>query len=287
MKLRIRVLAIIFALACLASRTQAQWTLQATQAEQEIITSHPLEITTNKTSSIIFPALIKNVDKGSKDVLVQRAKEVGNVLQIKAAKENFAETNLTVITADGTLHHFTVNYSKEPVSLTFDMHSMGTGGAAYQSKLIFSTEMTETRMEEYCAAIVSSKRITHFKNESKYKVGLALLGIYIKDNVIFYRMRIRNASNINYDIDFLKFYVRDNARIKRTASQEVEAKAIYRYGDVATVAGKSEAEIVFALEKFTIPDSKHLAVELFEKNGGRHYTLRIKNKAIVKAKLLN
>ncbi len=286
MKLKIGIIALILCAATLIS--QAQWNLQASLAEQEIISTHPLEITMNKTTTIIFPALIKSVDRGSKDVLVQKAKEVGNVLQVKAGKENFSETNLTVITADGTLHHFTVNYVGEPGCLTFDMGEMEVSGGALaqNSKLIFDSDITESQIEDYCSGIVSSKRINHFKKSSKYKVGLSLLGIYIKGNVIFYRMRIANRSNINYDFDFLKFFIRDNARIKRTASQEVEAKAIYKYGDVVTVAARSEKEIVFALEKFTIPDSKHLAVELFEKKGGRHYALRIKNRAIVKAKLL-
>ncbi len=263
---------------------RAQWNLQATQAEQDITTSHPMEITHNKTSSIIFSALIKSVDKGSKDILVQKARDVGNVLQIKAAKEKFEETNLTVITADGVLHHFTVNYVQEPGTLTFDMSVVENAGMP--SKLIFSSDMTETLMEEYAEGIVNSKRITYFKRQGKHKIAFSLLGIYIKGNVIFYRLRIRNGSNIGYDVDFLKFFVRDNAQIKRTASQEVEAKPMFRYGNASTVAGRSETEIVYALEKFTIPDSKHLAIELFEKKGGRHCQLRIKNKAIVKAKLL-
>lgn len=257
---------------------------QPTEDKESITQSYPMVITENKTSSIIFATLIKSVDKGSRDVLAQKAKEVGNVLQLKAAKANFPETNLTVITADGVLHHFTLNYSAEPGYLTFDLSKIEN--SASRSHLIFQSEMTESRMEEYCSGIVASKRVTHFKRQGKFKVSLALLGIYIKDNVMFYRMRIKNMSNINYDIDFLKFYVRDNAKIKRTARQEVEERPIYSYGDVLAVTGKSEAEIVYALEKFTIPESKHLAVELFEKKGGRHFMLKIKNKQIVQAKLL-
>ena len=88
---------------------------------QSTFESHALEITYNKTSSVIFPAVIKSVDKGSRDVLAQKAKGVENVLQLKAARENFPETNLTVITADGTLHQFTVNYSRQPKSLSVDL----------------------------------------------------------------------------------------------------------------------------------------------------------------------
>lgn len=41
---------------------------------------------------------------------------------------------------------------------------------------------------------------------------------------------------------------------------------------------------VYALPKFTIPDDKLLMVELYEKNGGRHQSIRVENADIVNAK---
>ena len=38
------------------------------------------------------------------------------------------------------------------------------------------------------------------------------------------------------------------------------------------------------LEKFTIPDARHLVIELFEENGGRNLELLIKNRMIVNAR---
>jgi len=61
----------------------------------------PLAITTDKTTSLIFPFPIKYVDRGTKDILVQPVKENGNILLVKAATKQFTETNLSVITGDG------------------------------------------------------------------------------------------------------------------------------------------------------------------------------------------
>jgi conjugative transposon TraN protein len=254
---------------------------QPTDRKEEVIQTLPIEVTFNKTTSIIFPAVIKSVDRGSKDILAQKAKGVGNVLQLKAGKDSFPETNLTVITADGTLHHFTVSYSTKPTTQTFDIsHPAGS------TSLIFQTELTESDMENYSKGIVHARRTIRFNAETKYKISFALLGIYIKGDVMFYRFKITNHSHIDYDIDFLKFYVRDKARIKRTAAQEIEIKPIYVFGNNDGVKGGSSNDLVYALQKFTIPESKHLDVELFEKNGGRHFELIIKNKTIVKSHLL-
>ncbi len=260
----------------------ANWARDA--RSQPINEPQKVDITFNKTCSIVFPAVIKSVDRGSRDILAQKAKGVGNVLQLKAGKENFPETNLTVITGDGILHQFTVNYSSQPTALTLDI---GEGSNSKKSiPLIFQTEMTETDMENYSSDIVQSKRSIRFIKEKQYKISLTLLGIYIKDDVMFYRFRITNRSNINYDVDFLKFYVQDKARIKRTASQEIEVKPIYVYGNDKSVKGGTSTDLVYVLTKLTIPESKHFDVEMFEQNGGRHFELEIKNKTIVKARLL-
>lgn len=244
-----------------------------------------IEVTFNKTSSLVFPTVIKSVDRGSRDVLAQKAKGVENVLQLKAARLGFTETNLTVITADGRIHHFTVNYSKEPET---QVVNIGDDESATDNpqKLIFQSMMTESELEKYATQIVNAKRSIRFFRESKHKIGLSLNGIYIRDNIIFYHFRIRNSSNINYDIDFLRFYVQDKAKVKRTASQEVDMKPMYVYGDDQQVAANTVQDIVYALEKFTIPDAKRLHIEVFEKNGGRNLELSIRNKTIVNAKLI-
>jgi conjugative transposon TraN protein len=252
-------------------------------SSQTIVDSCSVILTYNKTSSIIFPSVIKSVDRGSRDVLAQKAKGVDNVLQLKAGRENFPETNLTVITADGILHQFTINYSTQPTSLTVDMSADATERKG--TPTIFKTDMTEVEMEKYATSIASMRKRNIVK-ESEYKMSLALQGIYIKDNIMFYRVRIGNQSNINYSIDFLKFYIRDKVRIKRTASQELAIKPLYIYGNNEEVNGKSHTDLVYVLPKFTIPESKYLNIELFEANGGRHFSLPIKNKDIVNARLL-
>ncbi len=261
----------------------ANWARDA--KSQPINEPQKVEITFNKTCSIVFPTVIKSVDRGSRDILAQKAKGVGNVLQLKAGKENFPETNLTVITGDGILHQFTVNYSSQPAAMTLDI--VEGSNSPKSMALIFQTEMTETDMENYSSGIAQSKRSIRFIKEKQYKISLALLGIYIKDDVMFYRFRITNRSSINYDVDFLKFYVRDKARIKRTASQEIEIKPIYVYGNDKSIKGESSNDLVYALQKFTIPESKHLNVELFEENGGRHFEMIIENKTIVNARQID
>lgn len=115
---------------------------------------------------------------------------------------------------------------------------------------------------------------------------LSLNGIFIHGNVMYYRIRIDNLSDISYTIGQLRFFICDKKKAKRTASQEIEVKPLYIYHDATTINGGTEHTLVVALTKFTIPEKKYLDIQVMEKNGGRHLELHTKNKKVIKAVLI-
>jgi conjugative transposon TraN protein len=238
-----------------------------------------IEVTFNKTSSVVFAANITSVDRGSRDVLAQKAKGVNNILQLKAGRPNFRETNLTVITADGKLHHFFIRYAEQPSTYTIQAH----GQASETPPLLFQSEMTDAELQLNAKQVRSTEVKTRLKHDAKFDMSLSLQGIYIEGNIMFYHLRISNTSNIPYHPDVLRFYVKDKKKAKRTASQEVTEEPIYIYGNSEVINGQSSVDLVYAIPKFTIPDAKLLNIELMERHGGRHLKLEIKNRMIVKA----
>ncbi len=245
--------------------------------------SQYVEVTFNKTSSIVFPSSITSVDRGSRDLLAQKAKGVNNVLQLKAGRTNFKETNLTVITADGKLHHFMVSYAEHPKVFTLRLNESGET-ENNNVPLLFQTELTSAEMQRYAEHILESPPKVLPKRTSHSGMKLSLQGIYIQGNIMFYHLTIANNSNIPFHADVLRFYVKDKQKVKRTASQEVSEVPLYQYGNTNAVEGKSTEDVVIALEKFTIPDAKVLAIEWMEKKGGRHLKLLVRNRTIVHAR---
>lgn len=239
--------------------------------------SSPLEISYQKTTSLIFPASIKSVDRGSKDILVAKAKGVENVLLIKAGRHQFSETNLTVITGDGNLHCFTVHYSTSPETLT---HQILAGIPVILNYDLFNESIIASATKEILARPRSLKRL----NTKKHQVSLSIESIYVEKDVLFYKVRLKNSSNIDYDIDFLRFTIQDRQKLKRTASQEIELKPLFVTPDIdKAITNSEDLMLVFAFQKFTIPDNKLIKMNLHEKNGGRHLNLTLKNKHLMKA----
>ena len=117
---------------------------------------------------------------------------------------------------------------------------------------------------------------------------LGLESIWIGGDILYFRFTLSNEAQIAYDVDFWRFYVVDARQAKRTAIQErdVEILNVYADGTGDRVEARSEVTYVVAMKKFTIPDRKNLVLELFERGGGRHHEIKLKNRHIVTARLI-
>lgn len=227
---------------------------------------------------------IVHIDKGSADVLVQKAKGVENILLIKAAKQYFFQTNLTVVTADNRLYVFMLDYDEACP----DLNVKADYSHAVNEAVLFSSENdNQKRIEQYAALAMSKKKSVGGLNTSRFEMALRVSGIFIHQNVLYFRLVLGNRSKINYDIGQLRFFVRDQRKPKRTASQEIEMLPLFCTSPLAAVPDRSEVVLVYALPKFTIPEKKHLTIQLIEKNGGRHIELDIKNRDLIHLDILS
>ncbi len=225
-----------------------------------------LFITTDKTTSLVFPFAIRHVDRGTQAVLAQQVNESPTILLVKAAEKDFTETNLSVVTEDGSVYSFIVCYKSNP-----------------STWVIYLPENKTKTVSSYANGILDNQKTIKGIKDRMYNMKAFVKGIYIKDNVIYYQLQIENNGPVDYDIDLLRFFIKDKKKSRRTAVQENEQKPLYIAGNISKVKARESSVIVVALDKFTIPDKKYLAVQMMEKNGGRHFLLKINNKKIMQA----
>ena len=223
-------------------------------------------ISTEKTTSLVFPFSILHVDRGTKDILVQQVQEAKNILLVKEGLKDFPETNLSVFTSDESVYTFQVYY--QPVLTTWTYYLPANKKA---------------KMATYASGILDNKRTLKGVRDNSWDIDAAVIGVYIKDDIMYYQLRIINNSPVDYEIEVLRFYIRDKKKSKRTAVQENELKPLQISGNIKQVKAFSRTVAVVALQKFTIPDKKFMGIQIMEKNGGRHLSMKLGNKDILKA----
>ncbi len=261
-----------------------------------MIPPYGLEVTFDKTVHVIFPSPIQYVDLGSNLIVAGKAGTSENVLRVKAAVRDFeTETNMAVITEEGSYYTFNIKYASEPEKLNVEMKDFMHDGIA--------TNRPNNSMEIYLKELGSeSPRIVHLINRSiskndkrlikhigskRFGIQYLLKGIYTHNNLLYLHTSIKNSSNVSFDIDFIRFKIVDKKVAKQTAIQETVIYPLRAYNFVTVVEGNQTENTVFTIDKVTIPNDKYLIIELFEKNGGRNQIFTIKNDDLLRAEEIN
>jgi conjugative transposon TraN protein len=261
-----------------------------------MIPPYALEVTFNKTVHIIFPSAIRYVDLGSSDLLGAKADGAENVLRVKAAVRDFSrESNLAVITEDGAYYTFNVKYADEPAKLSVEMADFIHDGEAVNrpnnSLDIYLKELGQespllVRLIMKSVYKNDKRKIKHIGSK-RFGIQYTLKGLYAHNGLLYFHTQLKNASHVPFSVDYITFKIVDKKVAKRTAIQEQVIYPLRAYNNVQEVGGKTTERMVFTLPKFTIPDDKHLLVELHEKQGGRHQSFFVDNADLVRAKVIN
>jgi conjugative transposon TraN protein len=261
-----------------------------------MIPPYALEITFSKTVHIIFPSTIRYVDLGSRDLLAAKAESAENVLRVKAARQGFqSETNLSVITEDGSYYTFNVKYADEPVKLSVEMadflHGWNVENKPGNEQPVFLSDLGNESpyMIRLIMETIYKNNRTKIKHIGSKNFGIQYLlkGIYSHNELLFFHLLLKNKSTVSFNMDYIVFKIVDKKVAKRTAMQEQVIVPLRSYNQITGVAGNKDERTVFALPKFTIPDDKQLIIELMERDGGRNQTLTVENADLVRAEVID
>lgn len=243
---------------------------------QSVILPIPIKLSTSVTTNLIFHYAIVSVDRGSVDILAQKAKGLDTILQVKARRRNFTKTNLSVVTADGKLNSFEVEYTADPDSLNLYFNDQSvTALRNFQGipALLDKNALTIQEQPEFLHQHVHSEEI-----------NFSLKGIYIDQGYLWFRFSVQNHSMIEYRPEYIKIFLRSKKRSGRTALQEYELRPLFI--SIAPIPGKGGNTMLLAFRQFTVPKHQQLICEMSEKDGGRSQVLPITHKVVLKARAL-
>jgi conjugative transposon TraN protein len=249
------------------------------------ITPYHLEITDQKTTVILFPTSIQSVDRGSAFILAEKVKGSENVLKVKSQNKFLPQSNLSVVTADGQLYSFTVDYNASPAYQAIDLKRQPVQKAP--DVVISPATLNESYLQQQAVNVFSARVFMDHK-EQHHRIALELQGIYAVGDLLYFRFSLSNYSRIGYQLSTLRCYSADKKRSKRTAIQETDMAPVYQSPDLFNdLQGHKQRQFLVAFNRFTIADNKQFHIELMEQNGDRNLSLSLSGKELLKAALIS
>ena len=228
-----------------------------------------LEISDMKTTSLIFPFPIRHIDRGGRNVLVEQVKEKENILLVKAAGNGLPETNLTVVTEDGSVYGFTVHYVPAPANWIIYLPSPAKGS-----------------LEATASGLIDNPPVGKVIRCRKEGMEVQICGVYSNGDYLFVQLRLHNGSPIDYGLEYIRFRMEDKKRSRRTATQEQQLEPLFVKGQPDVVEAFEKRVLVVALPAFLLPEGKRFFIELGERSAARNLRLQLKNKHLLRAQAI-
>lgn len=264
-----------------------------------------IEVGYNKTVVLIFSTPVISDDIGSEDVLVAKEREM---IKLAGAIDRFKETTLFVETEDG-YYSYIIKYSSNPKKLSLfypaTKVTYAKGGGAVSSSNAKTVSVNnpngssggnakelgvdkDNNFYSKCDDIAHRSNSINDLGVLSSKLHLMLSDIYINNDNLFFKVTMKNNSNIDYDIELIRFVIKSKkGKIKQAAVQETILEPVYVYnGEKNEIQGKDGLIKVFCFKKFTFSEEKKLFIELWENGGERILSFNVPSERIINTKKL-
>lgn len=270
-----------------------------------------IEVPFDKRVTLIFPSTITEDVLGSDQV--DPVKKDNKYFITALSQKGFPETSLYIELASGHYYDFIVKFNntiKNAVTV-FTLEeatgkiNMANGSAATVGLPLPAVNLKGKSNKEketiappsgVAQGLYSDAKTVFEKPE--HITDIAVVGrklqfyleeIYIREDKMFFKISMKNLSNVTYDIHSIDFKIQPkHALLKKNATEFQEVKPIFVYNeDKMQIDPKKKLSKVFTFDKFTISDKKKFVVEIWEKGGDRELYFDISGDDLLNAKPLN
>lgn len=236
-------------------------------------------ISRDKTTALFFNSSVKVIGKTPSDFEVKQIEN--GLITLKAINPDFKSVKLNIQDQNtDQVYHIPVQYSYGRAGRRIEV-----GG---NRAIITVIRSPITNYAAIGNQLASGKRSDMVDRKKIGGVKAWVNKLSLANNKVFFRLDIRNRSNLPYDVDFIRFYIRDLKTVARMATHEQEIVPIYsNLNKHTTILKSKEIAKVFGFHRFSLSDDQALNIELYERNGNRHLYLQIKQKDLDDLETIN
>ena len=231
-----------------------------------------LFISTSQVVHLRFASELKYVNLGSRNIVAKIVDGSKDFVAVKA-REAFGEcTSMSCLEASGAMHTFIVAYREHPSRLEIDTRSA-------QSLPSFS----HSNADGGPSASFNFDEISNMKQElyhigtRGYGIDILCENIFVKDDVLFLLISLKNGSAVSYELSAPRFAVLQYEKA-------VFPKQSYGLG---VVQPEDVGKLVFTFDKIALTRGQVFRVYFYEKGGARNFVLTLSAGDVNGARRLN
>lgn len=206
---------------------------------------------------------------------------VSNILRLKPRRIEAsvtAEQGMLTIVCQKYMVQYQLEYAEASAATKSKFISSREGKGLLLPEITIST----AEMRNLSWNLINRPKTKPIKKSSYHGMKMILNRVYSSGDYFFIDVSIQNRSSITFNIDQLRFHIRDKTVLKATNHQQVDLApeyVLYTQDKILQCYRN-----VFVFKKFTFPNEKMLEIELSEKQlSGRKMKLQLDYRQILNA----
>lgn len=193
------------------------------------------------------------------------------------------ESNLLVVTSNGQLYSYILKYKPDLTQLNYFVTEKQSIGNEIPIKEVI--DQKEQKVDSLGRTLAYLKRASDavLKSQTQKVASIRVQDIQLKlfrpvyyGSEVFLKMVVKNASGIDFEIDYLNVYTLNGTDRRQSSFQNLPLKTLFAYGLPKAIKNGETRSFVYVLPKFVLTSSEKLILELRELKGSRTLLLQSK-----------
>ncbi|WP_317173260.1 DUF4138 domain-containing protein [Aestuariibaculum sediminum] len=222
---------------------------------------------------LFFPDYIRQGITGSEDFVFTYNREKKQYFGLLQARPG-NDSNLLAITDDGQVYSYIIRYQDSISKLNYFVPKSESIGNEKPNSKPINIERPKPKHKDYDYYEKFSKYLLgldFLTDRSKRKDGIVLKLLETRYHIdeVYMVFEIKNKSEIDFEIDYLKVFRVSTNKKRKASYQQLELDINYKCDFPEKVANGNSKRFVYVLPKFSLGENEFIGLSLVEQNGNR------------------
>ena len=245
-----------------------------------------LVISTSQVVHLRFASELKYVNLGSRNIVAKIVDSSKDFVAVKAREPFDLTTSISCLESTGAMHTFLVAYREHPSRLEVDTRSKSVTPGVTGSLSHVPQDTTFSFSSQSLSDYAAMKQELYHIGTRGYGINILCENIFVKDDVLFLLISLKNGSALSYELSAPRFAVESKRRTKRGLQYEKAVFPKQSYG-LGVVQPEDVGKLVFTFDKITLTRGQVFRVYFYEKGGARNFVLTLSAGDVNGARRLN